>query len=104
MLRLTGFGFAFCGTGGAGGGVTGSDGVAEGAGLCEAASSRCTSAAVMGLTVLSVMPAPRTETAAVPAPIAPAAVAAQVAKTNSVRRFMGMDCATVSLNRLLRRQ
>jgi hypothetical protein len=40
----------------------------------------------------------------VPAPIAPAAVAAQVAKTNSVRRFMGMDCATVSLNRLLRRQ
>jgi hypothetical protein len=104
MLRLTGFGLAFWGAGGGGDGVAESDGVAEGVGLCDAASSRCTSAADIGLTVLSVMPAPSTETAAVPTPIAHAAVAAHVAKTNNVRRFMGMDCATVYLNGLLRRQ
>jgi hypothetical protein len=38
----------------------------------------------------------------VPAPIAAAAVAVQVAKASNVRRVMGMDCATENDNERLR--
>jgi hypothetical protein len=68
------------------------------------ASAFRTSPAVIGLTVRSVIPAPSTEIAAVPAPIAAAAVAAQVAKASNVRRVMGMDCAMENDNGRLRRK
>lgn len=79
-------------------------GSAAAAGEYGLASACRTSPAVMGLTVRSVIPAPSTEIAAVPAPIAAAAVAVQVAKASNVRRVMGMDCVTENDNGPLRRK